>query len=129
MRIAQWVNIALLTLVAGVFWGTWFSLSRSMPSITPGTFLEIGRTMIQHLARPTSILMPVAMLSTLPVLFLLFRRKAAAALYVAIAGLMLFVGRSRSARWLMPPLAAVPLARFGQRPRARRRAGRGLPAG
>jgi uncharacterized membrane protein len=38
-----------------------------------------------------SILMPVAMLSTLPILFLLFRRKANAAFYVACAGLMLFV--------------------------------------
>jgi hypothetical protein len=46
MRIAQWINIVLLTLVAGVFWGTWFALSRSIASITPSTFLEIGRTMI-----------------------------------------------------------------------------------
>jgi hypothetical protein len=62
-----------------------------MPSITPGTFLEVGRTMIQNLAWPMSILMPIAILSTLPVLFLLFRRKATTAFYVACTGLLLFV--------------------------------------
>jgi hypothetical protein len=35
MRIAQFLNIFLFALVAGVLWGTWFSLSRSIASITP----------------------------------------------------------------------------------------------
>ena len=91
MRIAQFINLFLLTLVAGVFWGTWFSLSRSIASISPSTFLEVGRTMIANLGGPMSVLMPAALLSTLPVLFLLFRQRLMRALVLASAGLLLFI--------------------------------------
>jgi hypothetical protein len=30
LRIAQFANVVLFALVMGVFWGTWFSLSRSI---------------------------------------------------------------------------------------------------
>ena len=49
LKAAQFINTFLLFLVAGVFWGTWFSLARSMRSITPGTFLEVGKIMIRNL--------------------------------------------------------------------------------
>ena len=56
-KAVQFLTLLLFSLVTGVFWGTWFSLSRSMAAITPGTFLEVGRLMIaidiqltQHLA-------------------------------------------------------------------------------
>lgn len=104
MKVAQFINIFLFALVAGVFWGTWFSLGRSMASITPETYLETGRAMIQNLAWPMRILMPAAILSTLPVLFLLFRRKTAGALYLASAGLLLFI-----ATLLITLLANVPI--------------------
>ena len=42
VKIIQLVTMSLFTLVAGVLWGTWFSLSRSIASITPAVFLEIG---------------------------------------------------------------------------------------
>jgi uncharacterized membrane protein len=91
MRVAEFVNVFLFSLVAGVFWGTWFSLSRSIASITRETFLEIGRTMIRNLAWPMRILVPAAILSALPVLFLSFRRGPAVAFYLEAAGLLLFV--------------------------------------
>jgi hypothetical protein len=37
VRVAQFVNVLLFALVMGVFWGTWFSLSRSIGSIRPDT--------------------------------------------------------------------------------------------
>jgi len=92
MRTAQFINIFLFALVAGVLWGTWFSLSRSIASITPEAFLETGRTMIRNLARPMRILMPASMLSALAVVFLLFRRGPTGAFYLALTGLMLFIG-------------------------------------
>ena len=52
MKIIQLVTMSLFMLVAGVFWRTWFSLSRSIASITPAAFLEIGHTMIVNLAAP-----------------------------------------------------------------------------
>ena len=89
LRIAQFINIPLLVLVAGVFWGTWFSLSRSIAGFTPEAFLAIGQRMIGNLAPVMPILMPVALLSTLPVLFLLFPQKRV--FYAALAGFLLFV--------------------------------------
>lgn len=91
LKIAQCINILLLLLVTGVFWGTWFSLSRSIASIPPGTFLSIGRIIIGNLAGPMPILMPLALLSTLPVLFLLYRQKLLKGFYLTLVGLMLFV--------------------------------------
>jgi uncharacterized membrane protein len=91
MRIAQFVNIFLFALVSGVLWGTWFSLSRSIASITPAGFLEIGRTMIRNLAWPMRILMPASILSALAVLFLLFRQQLTGAFYFEVTGLVLFV--------------------------------------
>ena len=64
MRIIQLVTMSLFTLVAGVFWGTWFILSRSIASITPAAFLEIGHTMIGNLGGPMSLLIPATILST-----------------------------------------------------------------
>jgi uncharacterized membrane protein len=91
MKAASFVNLFLLALVAGIFWGTWFSLSRSIASITPQTFLEVGRTMIQNLGGPMRLLMPAAILSFIPVLFGLFRRHQRAALFLASTGLALFI--------------------------------------
>jgi uncharacterized membrane protein len=92
VRIAQFINIFLFALVAGVLWGTWFSLSRSIAAITPGTFLEIGRTMIRNLALPMRILMPASILSALAALFLLLRRGLPGAFYLELSGLILFIG-------------------------------------
>jgi uncharacterized membrane protein len=91
IKIAQVVSIFLLCLVTGVFWGTWFSLARSMTSITPATFLEVGSIMIRNLALPMAMLMPLTFLSMLAVLFLLYREKAIRAFYLALASLALFI--------------------------------------
>ena len=37
----QFVTLLLFALVTGVFWGTWFSLSRSMSVITAATFIDV----------------------------------------------------------------------------------------
>jgi len=48
--------------------------------------------MIRNLARPMRILMPASILSALAVVFLLFRRGPTGAFYLALTGLMLFIG-------------------------------------
>src|SRR5262245_175303 len=108
LRMAQFISLLLLVLVTGVFWGTWFSLSRSIASITPGTFLEIGNTMIHNLAWPMRILFPAALLATLPVLVGLFRRRRGTgpgpAFYLTLGGVLLFV-----AALLVTLLVNVPI--------------------
>ena len=90
LEICQFVNILLLSLITGVFWGTWLGLSRSMTSLSPQTFVEVGHTMIGNLGTIMAILMPAAMLATLPVLYLLYRTQVKA-FYVTLAGFLLFV--------------------------------------
>ena len=90
LAIWQFISILLSALVTGVFWGTWLGLSRSMASLTPETFLTIGHTMIGNLGTIMAILMPAALLTTLPVLYLLYRRRSGA-FYPTLAGLALFV--------------------------------------
>src|SRR5262249_56759623 len=57
-------------LVAGVMWGTWLSLSRSIASFSAPTFLDIGHAMIANLApvMPALMLSTVASAATLAVL-------------------------------------------------------------
>ena len=91
VRIAQFVNVLLFALVMGVFWGTWFSLSRSIDAIRPETFLEVGHTMIANLGGPMSILMPAALISSVLLLIVLFRQRAGAAFNLELAGLALMI--------------------------------------
>ena len=91
MKIVQLVTMSMFTLVAGVFWGTWFSLSRSIASITPAAFLEIGHTMIANLGGPMSLLTPVTILSMVVLLVVLYRRHDKAAFVWAAAALGLLV--------------------------------------
>lgn len=90
VRIAQFINVLLFALVMGVFWGTWFSLSRSIASIRPETFLEVGHTMIANLGGPMSVLMPAALVSSVLLLIVLFGQRAAA-FNLALAAFVLMV--------------------------------------
>jgi len=61
-KIFQFATIILLMLVTGVFWGTWFSLSRSMEVFSAAEFIHIGQTIIGNLAIPMRIIMPSSIL-------------------------------------------------------------------
>jgi hypothetical protein len=89
LKLAQFSTIILFALVMGVFWGTWFALSRSIVTFRPQTFLDIGQTAIRNLAVPMRILMPLTLVSALILLALLPKRSTAFAL--AVAGFLLMV--------------------------------------
>jgi uncharacterized membrane protein len=57
-KISFFLSIFLLMMVTGIFWGTWFSLSRSMEVFSAAEFIHIGKTIIQNLAVPMRIIMP-----------------------------------------------------------------------
>src|SRR5262245_59506699 len=89
IKVFQFVTLLLFSLVTGVFWGTWFSLSRSMAAITPGTFLEVGHLMILNLGGPMSVLMPTALASALVLCVLLYRdQQPQATLFAGVALVM-----------------------------------------
>jgi uncharacterized membrane protein len=90
-RGAQVVTIVLFALVTGVFWGTWFSLSRTMDQLSPQTFVAVGHQMIRNLGTPMAILLPFALLSALITLVLARQDGQAAAFWWLAAGFGLMV--------------------------------------
>jgi uncharacterized membrane protein len=90
-RVAQVVTIVLFALVMGVFWGTWFSLSRTMDQLPPQTFLAVGHQMIHNLGTPMAILLPFALLSALITLVLARHDGHPAAFWWLAAGFLLMV--------------------------------------
>jgi uncharacterized membrane protein len=89
-RAAQAATIVLFALVMGVFWGTWFSLSRTMDRLPAETFVAVGHEMIQNLGTPMAILLPLALLSALGTLAVLWRPRGSAFWWLA-AGFLLMV--------------------------------------
>jgi uncharacterized membrane protein len=89
LKLAQFSTIILFALVMGVFWGTWFALSRSIIAFRAQTFLDIGQAAIRNLAVPMRVLMPLALTSALILLALLPKRSEAFAF--AAAGFVLMV--------------------------------------
>lgn len=62
IHIIQFPALILLMLVTGIFWGTWFSLSRSIAHLSAETFIENGRVFIKNLAKPMRFIMPLTIL-------------------------------------------------------------------
>ena len=56
------ITVILLMLITGVFWGTWFTLTRSLEDFSAGEFIHIGQTIIANVAVPMRIIMPAALL-------------------------------------------------------------------
>jgi uncharacterized membrane protein len=90
-RTAQATTIVLFALVMGVFWGTWFSLSRTMDQLSAETFLAVGHEMIRNLGGPMAVLLPLSLLSALVTLALLWPHWDAAAFWWMAAGFLLMV--------------------------------------
>jgi uncharacterized membrane protein len=91
IRAAQAVTIVLFALVMGVFWGTWFGLSRTMSRLSAETFVAVGHEMIRNLGVPMAILLPLALLSALITLVLLWQGGRAAPFWWLLAGFLLMV--------------------------------------
>jgi uncharacterized membrane protein len=61
-RLTNFAALFLLALVTGVFWGTWFTLTRSIETFSPAEFIHIGKTIIANMAWSMRILMPACIL-------------------------------------------------------------------
>src|SRR5215216_3999156 len=92
IKLAHFVNIMLLVLVAGVMWGTWLALGRTMTAYDVTTFLSDGQHMIDNLATVMAVLMIAAVVVGLIAVGMLFRRRDTAAAWAALAGLVLLLG-------------------------------------
>ena len=91
VRWVQFVSIMLYVLVAGVMWGTWLSLARTMTDYDAATFLTDGKHMIENLAIIMAVLMISAVVIGLVAVVLLFRSGSAVAARMATVGLLLMI--------------------------------------
>ena len=62
LKVVEFFAVMLAALVMGVFWGTWFTLTRSIHNFSAGEFIHIGKTIIANVALPMSIIMPATLL-------------------------------------------------------------------
>ena len=90
LKIWELVSVFLSALVAGVFWGPWLGLSRSITTFSADVFLAIGHQMIRNLAPVMPFLMPAAILSIVPVLVLSFHQRPQT-FYFTLVGFALFI--------------------------------------
>jgi uncharacterized membrane protein len=86
----QLVTGLLLVLVAGVFWGTWFSLSRTMFELSPEIFITIGKQIMKNVAIPMSIIMPASLAGLLILLIGSWKGKSLY-FYCILTTLILFI--------------------------------------
>jgi uncharacterized membrane protein len=92
MTLKMWelISIVLLTLVSGMYWGPWLALSRSLATFEPEIFLPIVDRMNRNMAPLMTVLIPIALLATIPVLFLSYGERRET-FFLTLTGLVLFV--------------------------------------
>ena len=86
----EFISIVLSALVVGMFCGPWVALTRSINTFGPEVFLAIGHRLVKNVAPVMTILMPVSLLSILPVLFISYSVQPRT-FYLYSTGFALFV--------------------------------------
>lgn len=80
----------LLVLITGIFWGTWFSLSRTMNSLSPEIFIIIGKEIMRNVAVTMSLIMPASIVGLVILLIWSWKIKSVY-FYCMAAALILFI--------------------------------------
>ena len=95
------ISLFLLMLVTGVFWGTWFSLTRSLETFSPEEFIHIGKVIIANVAMPMRFIMPGCILFVFLSLWVCQQKKTT---YMGVISLVLII-----AVLLITVLVLVPI--------------------
>ena len=90
MKLTRLITGMLIVLVAGLFWGTWFALSRTMHHLPAEMFITIGKEIIGNVAVPMRIIMPAAILGLL-VLLIGSRGNKSVYFYCILVSFILFL--------------------------------------
>ena len=90
LKLFELMNIVLLLLVSGMYWGPWLALTRSIATFEPDVFLAIVDRLNRNMEPLMTVLLPLALLSTLPVLVLEYGGRPQA-FYLTLTGFLLFV--------------------------------------
>jgi len=97
------VSVFFLMLITGVFWGTWFTLTRSIESFSPDEFTHIGKVIIANVALPMRFIMPTGILLIIWSLWIC-KQKKTTAFYLGVLSLILII-----ATLLITILVLVPI--------------------
>jgi uncharacterized membrane protein len=89
-KLIQLISLFLLMLVTGVFWGTWFTLTRSIETFSAAEFIHIGKTIIANVAIPMRIIMPSCILFMILSL-LFYSEKKSSGFYFCVTAFILIV--------------------------------------
>jgi uncharacterized membrane protein len=90
LKVWELISIMLSALVVSMFCGPWAALTRSMNTFEPEVYLAIGHRLVKNVAPVMTVLMPVALLSILPVLFISYHARPRT-FYLASTGFALFL--------------------------------------
>jgi hypothetical protein len=102
-RLLHLCSLFLLMLVTGVFWGTWFTLTRSIEDFSLEEFIHIGKVIIANVALPMRIIMPLSIVMLFLSLWVEFRDKPPG-YYFGVTSFILLI-----AVLLMTLLVLVPI--------------------
>ena len=72
LKVFEVVSATALAVVGGMYWGPWLALTRSMASFSADEFVAVLRRLNRNMARLMTVLLPLSLLSTVPVLALSF---------------------------------------------------------
>ena len=89
-KLIHLISLFLLMLVTGVFWGTWFTLTRSIEDFSPEEFIHIGKVIIANVAMPMRFIMPGCILFVFLSLWVCQQKKTTT-FYLGVASLLLIV--------------------------------------
>ena len=90
LKIIEFIALVLTSLVMGVFWGTWFTLTRSIHNFSAAEFIHIGKTIIANVAIPMSVIMPLTLLFMLIAVWL-SRRANSGSFYLYTLSFLLMI--------------------------------------
>ncbi|TMI81229.1 MAG: DUF1772 domain-containing protein [Bacteroidetes bacterium] len=91
LKVVEFSALILAALVMGVFWGTWFTLTRSIHDFSAAEFIHIGKTIIANVAVPMSIIMPATLLLMLIAMWLSRRENRPSFYLYSISFLLMIV--------------------------------------
>lgn len=90
LKAIEFISLLLVSLVMGVFWGTWFTLTRSIHDFSATEFIHIGKTIISNVALPMSIIMPATLVFMLIAIWM-SRRINKQSFYLYILSFLLMI--------------------------------------
>ena len=91
LKATEFFALLLIALVTGVFWGTWFTLTRSLQNFSSSEFIHIGKTIITNVAIPMRIIMPATLIVMLLALWQSFRVDRPAFYLYAVSFLLMII--------------------------------------